>query len=84
MERGARSGMVKDEGGKIPEPPEKIKRHAPRPVLRPGGNWRRMADQVDRMVEEKHDADRARDVWSARLDASQKRGLGYRITRGTS
>jgi hypothetical protein len=71
----------KDGGGKIPEVPDKIKRHAPRPVLRPDGSWRKMADQVDRMVEETHDADRARNAWSTRLDASRRRGLGYRITR---
>jgi hypothetical protein len=40
-----------------------------------------MADQVDRMVEEKHDADQARNAWSARLDPGRKRGLGYRATR---
>ena len=64
----------KDNSGKTLEVPEKIKRHAPRPVLRPDGSWRRMADQVDRILEEKQDADRARNAWSARLDASRRRG----------
>ncbi len=71
----------KHTGDGIPEVPDKIKRHAPRPVLRPDGSLRRMADEVDRMVEERHDAAKARNEWAERLSSSRKRGLGYRITR---
>ncbi len=72
----------KDSVGGTPEVPEKIKRHVPRPVLRPGGSWRPMADDVDRLEREKRDADKARNGWAVRLAESRKRGIGYRMGRG--
>jgi len=87
--------------------PEEIRRHAPRPVLRPDGSLRQLARDVDRNVAENEAARKSRDkwnarvrdakqeiesgyakgesdCWAARLSASKKRGLGYRIGRGRS
>jgi hypothetical protein len=75
--------------------PEEIKRHAPRPLLRPGGSLKAMADEVDRMVRaEQAAANEARKreseapepvkkkhEWGTRLNASRRRGIGYRISR---
>jgi hypothetical protein len=75
--------------------PDDIKRHAPRPVLRPGGSLKWMAAEVDRQVQaERVEAYKAREQkpatresvkketgWGARLSASRKRGIGFRMTR---
>jgi len=71
-----------------------IRRHAPKPVLRPGGSLRAMADEVDRLVNaERAAAERPhqetpapaehvrQNGWSARLNASRRRGIGLRISR---
>ena len=50
-----------------PEVPERIKKEAPKPVLRPGGSWAPMADAVDQSVRESQDATKARqNEWAAR------------------
>lgn len=48
------------------EIPERIKRHAPTPVLRPGGSWAKQADAVDQRVREQQDAAKARREWAKR------------------
>lgn len=46
------------------EVPERIRRHAPHPQLRPDGAMRAAADAVDRAVYEEQDARAARRAWS--------------------
>lgn len=59
-----------------PEVPERIKNHAPAPVLRPGGSWKARADAVDQRVREAHDAEKAKNEWAARLRPGHRRGKG--------
>lgn len=74
--------------------PDDIKRHAPKPVLRPVGSLKWMADEVDRQVQaERVAAHKAQEQkpaaepvkketgWGARLSASRKRGIGFRMSR---
>ena len=68
-------------GRASPDVPESIKRHAPRPVLRPDGSWRAMADAVDRTELENADAEKARQKWAARISSSRKLRLGFRMAR---
>ena len=49
--------------------PERIRRHAPAPVLRPDGGWKARADAVDRRVREQQEAQKARNEWAARQQA---------------
>jgi hypothetical protein len=73
------------------EVPERIRKDAPTPVLRPGGSWVAMADAVDQGVREAQDAAKARqnewaarkktgevttNEWAARIK-SRRRGKGY-------
>lgn len=46
--------------------PERIRRHAPAPVLRPDGSWKARAEEVDRRVREQQEAQKARNEWAAR------------------
>jgi hypothetical protein len=62
--------------------PEGIKRHAPRPVLRPDGSWRTMADAVDRAEFEKAEASAVRR--RARMAASRRLRLGFRMSRSNT
>ncbi len=80
-----------------PEVPEAIKRHAPTPVLRPGGSWAPMADAVDQNVRESRDAAKARqnewaarqktgadasNEWAARIKSHRRgKGLGFGYRR---
>ena len=75
---------------KQPEVPERIKKDAPRMVLKPDGSWRAMAKQVERIVLEKHDAAIAENKWAARMKEQSAgnlkqgaRGLGMRFNRKT-
>lgn len=56
-----------------PEVPERIRKHAPQPVLRPDGAWRAMADQVDQQVREEMDAQKAKHEWEQRLEEGVRR-----------
>lgn len=51
--------------------PERIRRHAPVPVLRPDGNWKARADEVDRRLREQKEAQKARNEWAARRQQAQ-------------
>lgn len=51
--------------------PERIRRHAPAPVLRPDGSWKARADEVDRRVREQQEAQRARNEWAARTQQAR-------------
>lgn len=57
--------------------PARIKKDAPKPVLRPDGTWKAGADRVDRDVREKNEAETAKTRWNQR-SADQKRGRGLR------
>jgi hypothetical protein len=83
--------------GKTPEPapevPERIRKDAPRPALRPGGSWAPLAGAVDQNVREAQDAAKARqnewaarksegaqagNEWAARIKSRrQGKGMGY-------
>lgn len=57
----------------VPDVPERIRKHAPQPVLRPDGAWRAMADQVDQQVREALDAQKAKHEWDQRLEDGVRR-----------
>ena len=63
------------------EVPEQIKKHAPKPVLRPGGSWRARADAVDQKVREAQDAAKARKEWAARIKTERKQSMGMSFKR---
>jgi hypothetical protein len=67
---GAEAGAPKPEQ---PEVPERIRKHAPQPVLRPDGAWTAMADEVDRQVREELDARKAENEWEQRLEEGRRR-----------
>lgn len=77
----------KDLNQKPGEIPERIKKDAPKMVLRPDGSWRALANQVDRMEIEKRDAAIAKRKWGARVkeEMKQKEGrfrkIGLRFNR---
>jgi hypothetical protein len=58
------------------EIPERIRQHAPKPVLRPGGSWAALADAVDQRVREAQDAAKAEAEWAARIRSGRRRGRG--------
>lgn len=64
----------------VPEVPEHIKKHAPKPVLRPGGSWAADADAVDQRVREQQDAAKAQNKWNAGVKRKPGRGMrmGFR------
>lgn len=64
-----------------PKVPESIKRHAPAPSLRPDGSWRARADEVDRLVREQEEAQKAKSKWAARTEAQQAEKLGSKFRR---
>lgn len=51
--------------------PERIRRHAPVPALRPDGGWKARANEVDRRVREQQEAQKARNEWAARRQQVQ-------------
>jgi hypothetical protein len=57
------------------EVPERIRKDAPAPTLRPGGSWKARADAIDRNVREAQDAAQARKGWAARIKAERKQGM---------
>jgi hypothetical protein len=63
------------------EVPERIKNHAPAPVLRPGGSWKARADAVDQKVREAQDAAKARKEWAARIKTERKQSMGMSFRR---
>ena len=63
------------------EVPERIKKHAPKPVLRPGGSWKARADAVDQRVREAQDAAKARKEWAARIKTAHKQSMGMSFRR---
>ena len=63
----------------VGEVPERIRNHAPEPVLRPGGSWSRQADAVDQRVREAQDAAKAENEWAARIKATQRHDTGMRM-----
>lgn len=65
------------------EVPERIKNHAPAPVLRPDGSWRARADAVDQRVREAQDAAKAKNEWAARIKTQHKQSLGMSFKRST-
>lgn len=71
----------KDLSQKPGEIPERIKKDAPKMVLRPDGSWRALANQVDRIEIEKHDAAVAKRKWKARVkeEIKQKEGRFRKI-----
>jgi hypothetical protein len=77
----------KDLNQKPGEIPERIKKDAPKLVLRPDGSWRALANQVDRVEIEKHDAAVAKRKWGARVKEEMKqkearfRKIGLRFNR---
>lgn len=58
------------------EVPERIRQHAPKPVLRPDGAWAALADAVDQRVREAQDAAKAKSEWTARVRTERRRGMG--------
>jgi hypothetical protein len=79
----------KDSKGKQSDIPERIKKDAPKMVLKPDGSWRAMARQVDRTVQEKQDAADATNKWAQRMkeqSANLKqgaRGMGVSFRRSS-
>jgi hypothetical protein len=79
----------KDSEGKPGEVPERIRKDAPKQVLKPGGSWRALANEVDRIVIEKRDAAIAENKWAARVKEQMEqkeariRKLGLRFKRST-
>jgi hypothetical protein len=65
----------------IGDVPERIKKHAPTPVLRPDGSMRRAADAVDQRVREAEDAAKAEREWAAPRDMRRGFGMGYSFAR---
>ena len=63
------------------EVPPRIKKHAPAPVLRPGGSWKARADAVDQKVREAQDAAKARKEWAARIKTVHKQSMGMSFRR---
>ena len=63
------------------EVPPRIKKHAPAPVLRPGGSWKARADAVDQKVREAEDAAKARKEWAARIKTMRKQSMGMSFKR---
>lgn len=61
--------------------PERIRKHAPTPVLRPDGSWRAAADAVDQRVREAEDAAKARREWAARRSMGRGYGMGFSFGR---
>lgn len=81
----ARDGKAPErEPKQAPDVPTRIKKHAPAPVLRPGGSWRARADQIDRHVREQDEARRAETTWAQRTQARQGERLktGFRRSAG--
>lgn len=64
---------AKVEAAVRPEVPERIRQHAPAPVLRPKRSLAALADAVDRQVREAQDAQKARQEEQDRRKA-QRRG----------
>lgn len=56
--------------------PERIRKDAPAPVLRPDGSWKARADAIDQAVHENRDAVKAKNEWAARLKPGHRRGHG--------
>lgn len=65
------SGKTARREAETAEVPERIRRDAPTPVLRPDGSWKARADQVDSRVREQQDARRARNEWAARQEQAR-------------
>lgn len=65
------------QGKEAPIVPEAIKKDKPAPALKPKGSWRARADDVDRRVKEKTEAEKAKNDWSKRLDKSLRYGRGF-------
>lgn len=65
------SGKTAKSEGKAAAVPERIRRHAPVPALRPDGGWKARADEVDRRVREQQEAQKARNEWTARRQQVQ-------------
>lgn len=55
---------------------ERIRKDAPKPVLRPGGSWAARAAEIDQSVRENQDAQKAKQGWAARVQPKAKRGMG--------
>ena len=65
---GGRTAQAEDKAADVPE---RIRRHAPVPALRPYGGWKARADEVDRRVREQQEAQKARNEWAARRQQAQ-------------
>lgn len=75
---GGRESKAKPQTGEVPE---QIKKHAPEPVLRPGGCWKARADAVDQKVREAQDAAKARHEWRSRIKTERKESMGMSFKR---
>jgi hypothetical protein len=77
----------KDLTQKPGEIPERIRKDAPKMVLRPDGSWRALANEVDRVETEKRDAAIAKNKWAARVKEQMEqkearlRKIGLRFKR---
>lgn len=81
--KAAFSGRESSAQGRSGALPERIRKDAPTPVLRPDGSWKARADAVDCNVREAREATKARNEWAARLKTglSASKGKGYRRSR---
>lgn len=64
--------------------PERIRTDAPRPALRPGGDWATRAAAVDQAVREAQDAEKARNEWAQRQTVTHKPGMKLSFNRSGS
>lgn len=81
--KAAFSGGKTEDQSESGEVPERIKQHAPTPVLRPDGSWKARADAIDEKVRERQEAKKSKNEWAARLKTSQRRSKskGYRRSK---
>lgn len=79
--RAAFQGKEAKAQKEAPHVPERIRRHAPEPILRPGDSWAARADEVDRRVREGREAAQAKESWKERRPAKRQ---GIRSSFGRS
>lgn len=55
--------------------PERIRKDAPKPELKPGGGWAERAARVDQAVREAQDAQKAKNEWAQRINIRHRHGI---------
>lgn len=61
--------------------PERIRKDAPEPALRPGGSLSAQADEVDRRIRERKEAEVAKKKWLKQTSAKEGERLRARFRR---